>query len=106
MTKIDLNIAEIPYDTGEVRYRYARYLSADGERWIRHGLFRSYYKDGSLASEGHYEHGLEEGVWRDYHSNGTLAAEGQYCHGEEILGWRFWDSSGNESDREASSPHF
>ena len=37
-----LHIAEIPYETGEIQYRYARYLSADGSRWIRRGLFRAY----------------------------------------------------------------
>ena len=57
----DLIIAEIPYDTGEVRLRYARYLSDDGTRWIRHGLFRSYHLNGNLASEGTYLDGAEEG---------------------------------------------
>lgn len=40
-----LHIAEIPYGSGEVRFRYARYLSDDGSRWIRHGLFCAYWQD-------------------------------------------------------------
>lgn len=93
----DLNIAEIPYESGEVNFRYSRYLSADGTKWIRHGLFRRHYEDGTLASEGLYEHGTEPGLWRDYHPNGQLAAEGHYDHGVESGSWRYWDSNGNAS---------
>lgn len=90
----DLNIAEIPYESGIVRFRYSRYLAADGTVWIRHGLFRAYHEDGALASEGSYEHGQEHGVWRDYHPNGQLAAEGEYLHGTEICIWRYWSETG------------
>jgi hypothetical protein len=28
---MDLNIAEIPFDSGELHYRYSRYLAEDGK---------------------------------------------------------------------------
>ncbi|WP_407071275.1 toxin-antitoxin system YwqK family antitoxin [Xanthomonas arboricola] len=90
----DLNIAEIPYESGVVRFRYSRCLSADGSRWVRHGLFCAYHEDGSLASEGIYEQGQEHGFWRDYHPNGQLAADGQYTHGTETGIWRYWSEAG------------
>lgn len=90
----DLHIAEIPYDTGELHFRYARYLSDDGRKWIRHGLFHAYHRNGNLASEGHYENGLEQGLWRDYHENGKPAAEGHYDKGQEVGTWQFWDADG------------
>jgi antitoxin component YwqK of YwqJK toxin-antitoxin module len=90
----DLNIAVIPYDTGEVHYRYARYLSSDGTRWIRHGLFRAYHRNGVLASEGNYVDGLEEGLWCDFHENGQLAARGTYAAGQEKDDWVYWNSDG------------
>lgn len=90
----DLNLAEILYDTGEVRYRYSRHLAADGKRWIRHGLFRAYHKNGNLASEGHYQQGTEEGLWRDYHENGRIAAEGYYEGGQEVGAWKHWNDRG------------
>lgn len=93
----DLQIAEIPYENGEIRCRYSRYLSADGTRWVRHGLFRAYYPDGSLASEGSYVDGLEAGLWRDFHANGQLAAEGTYDAGKEKDDWKYWDSDGSAS---------
>ena len=106
--KVDLNIAEIPYETGEIKFRYSRYLSEDGARWVRHGLFRAYHMNGTLASEGEYIDGLEQGLWRDYHENGQLAAEGYYEKGEEVGEWRFWHPDGalsTDTDRKTGSDH-
>jgi antitoxin component YwqK of YwqJK toxin-antitoxin module len=93
----ELNIAEIPYENGEIRFRYSRCMSPDGSRWIRHGLFRAYHQNGALASEGNYVDGVEHGPWRDYHENGQLAAEGQYEHGQENGKWRYWNRDGSQS---------
>lgn len=90
----DLQIAEIPYPSGTIRFRYSRYLAADGSTWIRHGLFRAYHENGSLASEGTYEHGKESGAWRDYHPNGQLAAAGAYASGVESGAWQYWSANG------------
>lgn len=91
----DLNIAEILYETGETQFRYTRYLSSDGTRWIRHGLFEAYHLNGALASRGSYADGLEQGLWSDYHSNGQLAAEGNYERGIEFGEWNFWKEDGS-----------
>ena len=92
----DLNIAESPFDDGSIRFRYARKLSDDGARWIRHGLFVAYHPNGGVASEGQYEDGLETGIWRDFHENGQIAAEGAYLNGEETGDWRYWTAEGVE----------
>jgi antitoxin component YwqK of YwqJK toxin-antitoxin module len=89
-----LHIAEIPWDSGTIRFRYSRILSEDGLRWVRHGLFVAYHESGAIASEGHYQHGAEEGTWCDYHENGCLAAEGYYRGGKEEGVWRFWAADG------------
>ena len=93
---VDLHIAEISYPSGTVRFRYSRYLAEDGSTWVRHGLFRAHHEDGSLASEGNYEHGLEHGLWRDFHANGQLAAEGSYSNGEQIGAWQYWSADGSD----------
>jgi antitoxin component YwqK of YwqJK toxin-antitoxin module len=90
----DLQIAEIPYPSGSVYFRYSRYLSADESRWIRHGFFQAYHENGALASEGHYEHGREHGPWTDFYDNGQLAAEGVYNQGTQSGVWRYWSASG------------
>ncbi len=94
----DLNLAEIPYDTGETRFRYTRVMAPDGTRWIRHGLFCEYDRNGQVISEGSYKDGKEEGLWRDYYPNGQLAAEGSYADGEEVGQWRYWNPDGTPSD--------
>jgi antitoxin component YwqK of YwqJK toxin-antitoxin module len=92
----DLNIAEIPYEWGGMRYRYARVLSEDGSGWVKHGLFVHYAESGNVISEGQFVHGKEHGIWRDFHENGQVAAEGLYKNGEEEGVWRFWDEQGIE----------
>ena len=77
----NIETAEIRYQSGEVQFRYGRYLAADGQRWIRHGPFREFYANGQVASEGEYADGLEQGLWRDYHENGQVAAEGHFVDG-------------------------
>lgn len=87
-----------PHDEsiGAIRFRYTRYMAADGARWIRHGLFVAYHENGAVSSEGSYVHGSENGVWRDFHPNGQLAAEGSYLDGRETGMWRFWSADGAE----------
>jgi antitoxin component YwqK of YwqJK toxin-antitoxin module len=91
----ELNIAEIPYPDGTIRFRYARYQAPGGKCWIRHGLFQAYWPDGSLASEGTYVDGAEHGLWVDLHQNGRLAARGHYEHGVEVGQWEYWTADGS-----------
>ena len=49
-----LHIAEIPYETGEIHFRYSRKMSPDGTKWIREGLF---------------------GIWQYYDENGNFQEE-------------------------------
>ncbi|MFZ6876430.1 toxin-antitoxin system YwqK family antitoxin [Undibacterium sp. Di27W] len=93
-TTPELHIAEIPYENGTLRYRYSRYMSADGTRWIRHGLFHAYHANGNVASEGSYTDGAEQGLWRDYHENGQIAAQGHYQNGAEAGEWEYWNDDG------------
>ena len=93
-----LHIAEIPYDTGELRFRYARKLSPDGTKWIREGLFFEYSRSGGILSEGEYIDGLETGIWRDYFESGQIAAEGSYEDGKEEGLWHFWNEDGTPEE--------
>jgi len=95
-----LHIAEIHYDSGEVRFRYMRQMSEDGSKWIRHGLFVEYSTSGQVLCEGDYVDGMENGLWRDYHENGQLAAEGRYRAGKKHGVWRFWADDGSPEDDE------
>jgi len=91
----DLNIAEIPYESGAIKYRYSRVPAPDGSRWLRHGFFVEYSEAGVVISEGHYVNGKEHGEWRDFHPNGKLAALGTYENGIEVGEWQYWGEQGN-----------
>jgi hypothetical protein len=91
---LNLNIAEIPYDTGELQYRYARHLAPDGSRWIRHGIFTEFHQNGQMASQGTYANDLEEGTWQDFYENGQIAAQGLYSGGIETGTWQYWNLEG------------
>jgi antitoxin component YwqK of YwqJK toxin-antitoxin module len=106
VTSGKLNLTEVFFETGELRFRYERCLAADGKQWVRNGRFEAFHKNGQLASEGLYEDGLETGLWRDYHENGQLAAEGEYRNGNKLGTWRFWcdDGTPEEPDDYGSMP--
>lgn len=93
-----LHIAEIPYETGEVRFRYVRRLSPDGTKWIRDGRFVEYSRAGQILAEGEYVCGAEVGTWRDYFENGQIAAEGAYQDGKEDGIWHFWHEDGTPEE--------
>lgn len=95
-----LHIAEIPYETGEIHFRYSRKISEDGTKWVRDGLFTSYYTNGNISSTGLYDNGLETGHWTDYHENGNIAAEGEYANGKESGKWLYYDENGNFEEEE------
>jgi hypothetical protein len=104
----DLNIAEIPYGSGAIRFRYARVMSPDKTRWIRHGLFVEYHENGTVVSEGQYVDGKEDGLWRDFHPNGQPASEGRYREGQEVGVWRFWSPTESKNRAQISTcdgPH-
>jgi antitoxin component YwqK of YwqJK toxin-antitoxin module len=93
-----LHIAEIPYETGELRFRFARRRSRDGQAWIREGLFQEFFRNGRLASEGLFKDDREDGHWREFYENGELAAEGDYRDGKEQGRWLYWDEDGNPEE--------
>jgi antitoxin component YwqK of YwqJK toxin-antitoxin module len=90
----EIEIAEFNYHTGAIKFRFARYLAADGSHWIRQGRFQAFYENGQAASEGQYEQDKESGLWRNFHENGQVAAEGRYEAGKKVGEWRYWDASG------------
>lgn len=96
MTRSELHIAEIPWPSGVTQYRYARYMSECGTKWIRHGLFESYHESGGISSTGHYQDGRETGLWKTFHANGQLASVGSYQQGEEVGQWQFFSEDGTE----------
>lgn len=88
-----IEMAESKSSEGGLTFRFGRYAGSDG-RWVRHGEFRAFYENGSVASEGSYQDGLENGPWKDFHDNGKVAAEGAYIGGKEHGVWSYYAADG------------
>jgi antitoxin component YwqK of YwqJK toxin-antitoxin module len=72
-------------------------LNSKGEK---NGLWKSYYPNGNVWSEGEFKDGLDHGIRKAYYENGQKRFEGKYENGRKRGMWIFWDENGKESSRE------
>ena len=64
----------------------------------RHGVWRHYFVDGSVRSEGTYDRGVVDGPWTWYRSTGGLLQRGGFLGAEKHGFWARWDAEGNVID--------
>jgi len=60
----------------------------------RNGLWKSYYRDGVLWSEGDFVNGIREGKTVTYFSNGQKYYEGQFSKAKKSGVWKFYNEQG------------
>lgn len=60
----------------------------------RDGLWKSFYRDGVLWSEGSYDDGMREGKTITYFPNGNKYYEGQFAQSKKVGVWKFWKEDG------------
>lgn len=48
----------------------------------KHGLWVSYFADGTKMNEGHYSNGQKNGAWTLYHPNGNKKSEANFVDGK------------------------
>jgi len=60
----------------------------------RDGLWKSYYRDGVLWSEGEYNNGIREGKTITYFANGKKYYEGQFVRAQKSGVWKFYNEEG------------
>jgi antitoxin component YwqK of YwqJK toxin-antitoxin module len=65
----------------------------NGSKLVGHWRYYS-ETDGSLNKEGDYENNLKHGLWKTYHSNGTVASHGMYVLDEPQDTWEYFNDSG------------
>ena len=62
---------------------------------LRQGLWKNYYKDGTLMGEEHYLNGELHGLWKSYHDDGaTLWGEGHYLNDMKHGLWKKYHEDG------------
>lgn len=61
----------------------------------RDGLWKSYYRNGVVWSEGEYKNGIREGKTITYHSNGNMYYDGQFIQAKKAGLWKFYKENGD-----------
>lgn len=50
---------------------------------VRHGAYRKYHENGTVAESAQIENGHIHGIFAEYHDNGKLRSETHYVHGKK-----------------------
>ncbi|MFC0875862.1 toxin-antitoxin system YwqK family antitoxin [Saccharicrinis sp. FJH2] len=62
------------------------------------GIFRTYYRNGSIKSQTYYKDGMPVGLMQEWHENGVVKSEKHYLHlmGEPVINGPVyaWNSDG------------
>lgn len=58
-------------------------------------IFRFYYEENIISSEGPIKNGLPNGYWKNYYPDGQIKSEGNRVNGKKQGPFRFYDSKGN-----------
>tara|TARA_R110002074_G_scaffold399036_1_gene591662 strand:- start:11642 stop:12139 length:498 start_codon:yes stop_codon:yes gene_type:complete len=88
--------------TGSEDKRYERTYFEDGtlasEGWLRFNVksdyWSFYHPNGKIAEKGFFEYGKKEKYWFFYDENRIRTKEGKYLKNEQIGWWLFYDKKG------------
>ena len=58
-----------------------------------------WHPNGQLSSQGNLSRGARTGLWRTWHPNGALASEGHYLANLREREWTFWREDGELKER-------
>jgi len=64
------------------------------ENGERHGIWQSFYPDGTSWSKTEFDKGIFEGETTTWYKNGIVRYTGFYKNGKEDGEWRWYDSTG------------
>ncbi len=55
-------------------------------KYLNHGKYVEWYKNGSIAIEGEFKDGKKDGVWVQYNEKGQKILEKKFRNGVEVSG--------------------
>jgi antitoxin component YwqK of YwqJK toxin-antitoxin module len=61
---------------------------------VVHGMYKSYFPDGSLKDSGYCHNGSRYGVWEEWTNDNTVRSIGFYKNGIKRGEWRYYDKEG------------
>jgi antitoxin component YwqK of YwqJK toxin-antitoxin module len=69
------------------------------EEFQRHGIWKTWYSNGQLQSEGKYQFNRECGPFAWWHANDQKALEGSYVDGQPDGTWIWWYANGQKASQ-------
>lgn len=72
----------------------AKKMEGDMQNDKREGIWKAWYPDGTLWSEGEYKDGMRNGFGYTYHENGVKYIDGFYKDDKKAGVWKFFDEEG------------
>lgn len=84
------NYKETQYHIGNIKFLEGRCINGK-----REGVWRAWYEDGKLWSEGSFKDGKNNGKHVNYYENGAMRYSGEYRDGSRIGTWYFYDTLEN-----------
>ncbi len=66
------------------------------DRYVKHGPYRSWFKNGRKKVRGAYRDGQRHGPWREWYRSGQPALEGTYTDGKQTGRWLRWHTDGRK----------
>jgi antitoxin component YwqK of YwqJK toxin-antitoxin module len=66
---------------------------------MKHGEFRTYFKNGNIEMIGHIKENMNQGVWKYYYKSGQLESEGNFLDDVAEGEWKWFYENGNIKER-------
>lgn len=63
-------------------------LLAESKNAVRDGKWTTWYEDGAVQSEAHYDKGAMTGIWKSFYNNGRKESEIDYNKGTAVNYWQ------------------
>ena len=85
------------YPSGELRSEGA-FLKTANDKLV-HGVWKYYYRNGTLQDKGEYVRGEKHGTWQKYHPNSERSSIGQFVDGRMHGLWEYFRDDGSPLTR-------
>ncbi len=72
-----------------------RYFIKSGKKPLIHGLYESFFSDGSIQTRGYYKNNVPDSLWMYFYEKGGIKMSGNLREGKNFGLWQFFFENGN-----------
>jgi len=89
---------EETYQNGKIKFRY--FVKEIDGNYLKHGLYSTWYPDGTKKEEIEYEKGKKNGEYLSWHENGAKYEEGEFKDDKLNGDYTWWYKNGTKGGQE------